>query len=45
MASRRADTEGIDENLLLEAIGRRKLDGSIKPLGQATPTGTHSGNF
>ena len=43
MASRRADTEGIDENLLLEAIGRRKQDGSIKPLGQATPPGTHSG--
>ena len=36
MASRRADTEGIDENLLLEAIGKRKQDGSIKPLGQVT---------
>ena len=43
MASRRADTEGIDENLLLEAIGRRKQDGSIKPLGQATQTDTHPG--
>lgn len=38
MASRKADTEGIDENLLLEAIGRRKQDGSIKPLGQMPPT-------
>lgn len=37
MASRKADTEGIDENLLLEAIGRRKQDGSIKPLSQVTP--------
>lgn len=34
MASRKADTAGIDEALLLEAIGRRKQDGSIKPLGQ-----------
>ncbi len=37
MASRKADTAGIDEAMLLEAIGRRKQDGSIKPLGQATP--------
>ena len=37
MASRKADTEGIDENLLLEAIGRRKQDGSIKPLSQVMP--------
>ena len=41
MASRRADTEGIDENLLLEAIGKRKQDGSIKPLGQVTPPVPH----
>lgn len=34
MASRKADTAGVDEALLLEAIGRRKQDGSIKPLGQ-----------
>ncbi|WP_455665078.1 DUF3408 domain-containing protein [Phocaeicola sp.] len=31
MASRKADTEGIDEALLLDAIGRRKQDGSIQP--------------
>lgn len=37
MASRKADTAGIDENLLLEAIGRRKQDGSIKPLSQSVP--------
>mgnify|MGYP001755892320 CR=1 FL=1 len=37
MASRKADTAGIDEAMLLEAIGRRKQDGSIKPLGQAPP--------
>ena len=41
MASRRADTEGIDENLLLEAIGKRKQDGSIKPLCQVTPPVPH----
>lgn len=31
MASRKADTEGIDEALLLDSIGRRKQDGCIQP--------------
>ena len=31
MSSRKADTEGIDEALLLDSIGRRKQDGSVQP--------------
>ena len=29
MSSRKADTEGIDEALLLDSIGRRKQDGTL----------------
>jgi len=31
MSSRKANTEGIDEALLLDSIGRRKQDGSVQP--------------
>lgn len=31
MSSRKAATEGIDEALLLDSIGRRKQDGSVQP--------------
>lgn len=36
MSSRKADTEGIDEALLLDSIGRRKQDGSVQPQAAET---------
>lgn len=36
MSSRKANTEGIDEALLLDSIGRRKQDGSVQ-LQEAKP--------
>lgn len=37
MGSRKADTEGIDEALLLASIKQRKRDGGIQPAGEALP--------
>lgn len=37
MSSRKAATEGIDEALLLDSIGRRKQDGSVQAQPQPAP--------
>ena len=36
MGSRKVNTEGIDEELLIASIGRRKQDGTVRPV-QETP--------
>lgn len=37
MGSRKADTEGIDEALLLESIKLRKRDGGVQPTNEMPP--------
>lgn len=37
MGSRKADTEGIDEELLLASIKQRKRDGGIQPTSEMPP--------
>lgn len=37
MGSRKADTEGIDEALLLASIKQRKRDGGIQPTSETSP--------
>lgn len=37
MGSRKADTEGIDEELLLASIKQRKRDGGIQPTDEVPP--------
>lgn len=37
MGSRKADTEGIDEALLLESIKQRKRDGGVQPANETPP--------
>ena len=42
MGSRKVNTEGIDEELLLASIGRRTQDGTLRPAQEvpaAAPTG------
>lgn len=42
MGSRKVNTEGIDEELLLASIGRRTQDGTLRPAQEdpaAVPTG------
>ena len=42
MGSRKVNTEGIDEELLLASIGRRTQDGTLRPAQEDTagaPTG------
>ena len=37
MGRRKADTEGIDEVLLLESIKQRKRDGGVQPTNERPP--------
>ena len=41
MGSRKVNTEGIDEELLLASIGRRTQDGTLRPAQRTPPHRNH----